>query len=187
MGTTVTTNLGLIKPDTAESIEANMPTFAGWASQNAANCDVVDGLFRNTQHTWSPSWTAATLNPTLGAGGFIEGKYMRIFPRMVIGYLRISLGGAGFATGTGSYSITLPVAMDASLNTMQDEFPVGKAIFYDDSAVATSSVFNVMFTPPTGLLTFRPPLGQLWSSTNPVVPAQLDRLSAMFMYPTSAA
>lgn len=186
MGTTVTSNLALIKPDTSEKIQEALPTYAGWATQNGANCDTIDALFRCSTHTWTPTWTA-TANPTLGATGFVEGKYLRVHPRLVIGFVRIYTGGAGFATGTGAYNITPPVAMDTAIDGFANEVPIGKAVWYDDSAVATSSVFNVMYSTASDLIFFRPPLGDPWSSLLPVVPAQQDRMSATFMYPTAAA
>lgn len=186
MGITVTTNLGLIKPDINESIKEDLPTFDGWATQNGANMDVLDALFRATTHTWTPSWTAS-VNPTLGATGFVEGKYIRYFPRMVAGFFRIYTGGAGFAAGTGSYSLSVPVAIASELDTFQNELVVGKAAFYDDSAVATSSAFTVMYSTAGDTLFLRQPANDVWSATSPVVPAQQDRLSGYFMYPTSAA
>src|SRR4051812_18444787 len=116
MGKTITSNLSLIKPDLNESIKQALPTFDGWASENGTNCDTIDSLFRHTTHTYTPVWTTDTgPNPTLGAGGFIEGKYIRLYPKMVIGYIRISVGGAGFAAGTGLYRLTPPCTLAAEL------------------------------------------------------------------------
>ncbi len=185
MGTTVTTNLSLIKPDLLEKIKEDLPTFPGWASQNSDNCDAIDALFRRSTHTWAPAWTGS-VNPVLGAGGLIEGKYIRLFPRMVVGFLRIYTGGAGFSAGTGGYSISAPVAMDASLTGFQNEMVIGKACFYDDSSAATSSAFQVMYSTSGGAIFMRQPNNDLWSATSPVAMAQQDRLSAYFMYPTSA-
>ena len=186
MGTSVTPNLSLINFDTAESIQEDLPTYAGFAAQNGLNCDKLDGLFRNSTHTWTPTWTGS-VNPTLGAGGFVEGKYIRLMPALLVGFIRIYAGGAGFAAGTGSYGITMPpAAMKTELDGFNNELVIGKACFYDDSAVATSSAFSVMYSTSGDNLFFRAPAGDIWSATNPVVPAQQDRLSAWFLYPTSA-
>jgi hypothetical protein len=187
MGTTVSTNLGLIKPDTNESVKANMPTFAGWAAQNTINMDKIDALFRATNHTWSPAWTAVTTSPTLGAGGFIEGKYLRLFPRMVIGHFRISAGAAGFLAGSGIYSLSVPATIAAELQTFNQLVPIGKAVLYDDSAVATSSVMSVLYSTINNKIYLRPADTDSWSNTNPITLAQLDRVSGYFMYPTSDA
>lgn len=184
MGTTVTSNHGLIKPDQAEEIRKNLPTFPGWAEQNKLNCDKLDALFRATTHTWTPAWTASS-NPTLGAGGFIEGKYIRIYPRMVVGYFRIYTGGAGFATGSGGYRISVPVPIAAELAGFLQEVPIGRAGFYDDSAAATSSMFTVMYSISGGTMFMKLPLNDSWTDSNPVVLAQQDRLTGYFMYPTS--
>lgn len=187
MGTTVTTNLGLIKPDGSESIRENLPTFPGWADQNADNCDVIDALFRATSHTYVPTWTAPTLNPTLGATGFIEGKYLRIFPRMVIGFIRIYAGGAGFNPGTGQYAFSAPATVAPEFAQFSDSVPIGKAVFYDDSSVLDSSAWEVLYNVALGNLYLRITAGGAWSNTNPVVLAQQDRMSCYFMYPTSDA
>lgn len=186
MGTTVTTHLSLIKPDLDEKIKQDLPTYAGWASQNATNCDAIDALFRKSTATWTPTWTAS-VNPTLGTGGLIEGKYIRLFPRMVIGFFRIYTGGAGFATGTGAYSISAPVAIDSALAAFNNEITVGKACFYDDSSAATSSAFQVVYSTVGSNIFLRQPANDIWSATSPVTLAQQDRVSGYFMYPTSAA
>lgn len=184
MGTTVTTNLGLIKPDTAEKIEEALPTFAGWATQNGSNCDKIDALFRKSTHTWSPSWTADVSNPTLGSGGFTEGKYVRLHPALVVGFYRIFTGGAGFATGSGFYRLDLPTSVHADFLTMNTAVPIGKAYFHDNSAVATSSVFVAMLETTGGLMSFRKHDGNFWRDNAPVVIAQNDRLSGYFILPT---
>jgi hypothetical protein len=187
MGTTVTTNLGLIKPDIGESIKENLPTFAGWASQNEDNCDVLDSLFRAESASYAPTWTATTANPTLGAGGFIVGNYIRLYPRMVIGYFRLFTGGAGFAVGTGNYLISLPVAVDPDLLTFNQSPGIGKALFQDNSAVATSSNFTALIHTTGTEIFFRSSGGIAWTAATPVVPAQNDRVSGYFMYPTEVS
>src|ERR1044072_3273685 len=189
MGTTVTTNLGLIKPDVNESIEANMPTFAGWAAQNASNCDAIDALFRASTHTYTPTWTATGGNPTLGAGGSVTGKYIRLYPRMVIGQISILTGGAGFLTGTGAYNVSAPAAAlpDSAFATFQDSIPVGKAILLDSDAVVSSSLFQILWSVTTSNFFFRPPNASSWTDANPIVLGQNDRLTGYFQDPTAAA
>jgi hypothetical protein len=187
VGTTVTSNLGLIKPDTAESIREDLPTFDGWATQNGANMDKIDSLFRDDSTTYTLNWTATVGNPTLGAGGFTEGKYIRFFPRMVVVFFRIFTGGAGFAVGSGLYRINLPVAVDPAFASFTHTMPIGKATFNDNSAVLTSSVFTAIYSPSAGFVFFRPSAGGTWDPTTPVVPAQNDRLSGYLLYPTAVA
>lgn len=186
MGTTITTNHGLIIPDTDEKIQEDLPTYAGWAAQNEVNCDKIDALFRLTTHTWGLTWTAS-VNPTLGAGATFESKYIRLLPRLVICWFRIYVGAAGFLPGTGGYSLNIPVAMDPSIDAFQSEFPVGKAYFNDDSAAGTSSVFTVMYSTVGKNVFMRQQTNDLWSATSPVTVAQNDRLTGYFMYPTAVA
>jgi hypothetical protein len=129
----------------------------------------------------------ASVNPTLGTGGFIEAKYFRIYPRMLVGFFRIFNGTTGFSAGTGAYSLSAPVAIDSAIASFSNEVTVGKASFYDDSAVATSSAFSVIYSTVGGNLFLRPPTGNIWSATVPVTPGQSDSVSGYFMYPVSAA
>lgn len=187
MGTTTTTNLNLIKPDILESIKEDLPSFPGWADQNADNCDTLDALFRATTHTYAPVWDASGTNPTLGSGGFVEGKYIRMMPRMVVGFFRIYTGTTGFSAGTGLYRLTAPVAAAAELDGFNSELPVGKAAFHDASSVATSSAFTVMYSSSSQKLFMRIPVGDGWTATAPVALGQSDRIQGYFYYPTSAA
>jgi hypothetical protein len=188
MGTTVTTNLGLIKPDIDEKIQEDLPTFEGWATQNQKNVDKLDALFRHTSHSYTLTWGALTTPPTLGATGFTEAKYIRLWPRMVIVYFRIYAGLAGFAAGAGSYTLNLPPdAIDPEFAEFSHTLPIGKMIFQDNNAVLTSTVMPLVYSPASGLIFARPSEGGTWSATLPVVPAGADRYSGYFMYPTQAA
>lgn len=189
MGVTVTTNLGLIKPDTDESIQEDLPTFDGWATQQSANMDNIDRLFRSQTGTYTLNWTGDAVNPTLGAGGVAEGKYVRLFPRLCLVYFRILFGGAGFATGSTLYRINLPFAMDPDLATFQNEsLPLGRAYYWDNSAFLTRTVFLPYYLVASNLVIFRPAQGgAAWTSATPVVPAQADSLIGYMVYPTQAA
>lgn len=187
MGTTVTPNLSLIKPDTAESVKAALPTFAGWAVQQGLNADAIDAVFRNSSHSFTPTWLADVTNPTLGAGGFIQGKWLRMHPRMVLYYYQISMGGAGFNPGSGFYTMSLPVAPAAELVLINDSTGMGKAHYFDASAVATSTAFVAMFNQFSSNMFMKKPDGDAWRSTTPVTPAQNDTLTGYAIYPTGAA
>lgn len=187
MGFTVTTNLELIKPDTNESIKEDLPTFNGWAFQNGENCDTIDSLFRHTNATYTLNWQGDTTDPVLGAGGIAEGKFLRLWPKLVIGYFRINTGGAGFSAGSGFYTIDFPVAPDPELLTFNDSFNCGKAILGESGAPATSGNFTVMYRISSSAGVLRPSSGGVWDPTNPITLQQNDRISGYFMYPTETA
>jgi hypothetical protein len=77
------------------------------------------------------------------------------------------------------------VAIAPELDSFNNECVVGKAAFHDNSAAATSSAFTVMYSTPGNALFLRLPTNDVWSDVNPVVPAQQDRITGYFMYPTS--
>lgn len=187
MGTTVTSNLGLIKPDLSESIKENLPTFAGWATQNGINQDKLDALFRASTGTYTLTWGGTTTPPVLGTGGFTEGKYIRLFPRMVVVFFRIFAGTTGFTAGSGSYTLNLPFAMDSSFAAFSHTAPIGKMVFMDSSAAVTSSAFPLIYSPTSSLVFARPSEGGTWTAALPVAPGQSDRYSGYMMYPTAAA
>lgn len=189
MGTTVTTNLALIKPDVDESIKENLPTFAGWAGQNADNMDKIDSLFRDDSNSafYTPVWTAGATPVVLGAGGSVAGKVIRIFPSMVIVHFKIFTGGAGFAPGAGSYRMTLPTGythIASEIATFFESPPIGKAILMDNDSVATSSIMTCHYDLSVGNIHFRGAAGGLWNPTSPITLAQNDRVSGFIMYPT---
>jgi len=187
MGTTLTTNLGLIIPDADEKIQEDLPTYDGWASQNADNMDNVDRLFRFTNTTYVPVLTAIGGAHTLGAGGFITGKYMRVMPSLVVGHILFYAGGAGFVAGVSDYRISVPLAMEPDIAALTDTIPVGKGILYDDSAAATSSVLVVLYHVASNTFVCRDPSGGPFGATSPITLAQQDRFSLYFCYPTSVA
>ena len=193
MGTTVTPNLGLIKPDTAESIkQVAVPPSDGWALQNSVNCNKIDALFRAASNTISPAFAASGGGLTLGSGGFIQGKTTRVFPRMAVGNFIIDFGAAGLAAGTGFYKYSNidpsfdPIFTGGNFSN-NGGIPVGKAVYYDSSSAATSNVFDCIYDLVNNWIFFRCPDGSLWGASNPVAIGQLDRLSGYIMYPTTDA
>lgn len=186
MGVTVTTNLGLIKPDGSEKIQEDLPTYPGWHDQNADNMDTIDSIFRNNNSTYAMAWGATTTPPTLGAGGFVEGKFVRLYPKMVVVHFRIFCGGVGFLAGTGTYTLTLPVAVEPELASMIS-VPVGKMIVQDNSSALASDLFGLYADPATSLVTARPANGLTWTNVTPFTPAQNDRFSGYMLYPTAVA
>lgn len=190
MGITVTPNLGLIKPDIAELIQDGLPTFAGWPDQNADNMDAIDALFRNDTSSFAPGFSAGGMAVTLGSTGFQEGKLVRLFGRLCVGYLRISMGTTGFAPGAGTYRINAPSPAPhfaTEFTTLFESVPIGKAILLDNDNVATSTVMTMHFDLGTAGIHFRSHLGALWNPTTPITLAQGDRVSGYFMYPTTDA
>src|SRR3990170_4862960 len=186
MGTTTTPNLGLIKPDRDESIKP-IGAFAGWAAQNALNMDALDAVFRNQSDTWTPTWTAYSSNPTIGSGGSISGKYLRIWPKFVVAWILLNVGTTGFIAGSGTYRFSLPFAMTPAL-TLANEISIGKAILRDATSALVSEAPAVCYDVANNNLFLRTEQGSAsWSNTTPFTLAQSDRVSAFFCYLTDVA
>ena len=87
--------------------------------------------------TFTPTLTAVTTNPTLGATGTATGWYQQI-GKLVNGWAKITFGGAGADPGSGLYKIDLPVT--ASGNIPADTSggcSIGSGRLYDDSGSDT--------------------------------------------------
>jgi hypothetical protein len=191
MGTDLTTNLALIKPDLEEKIKPQTsPFFAGWAVQNATNCDKIDAIFRSTTHTYTPGFTATTTNPTLGSGSVLAGKWVRLFPKLVLGFIRVDFGGAGFAAGSGIYELTIPTTIDSDwlASISIENIPFGRAYLRDNNSTLNSQASTVYWETTTSKLRIRnEPGGSAWGSANPFAAEQEDQCSLYFMYVTAAA
>lgn len=84
-----------------------------------------------TINTYTPSWTAATSNPSLG-NGTLTGRYARIGKHIV---LRIGLAAGSTTTfGTGAWRFSLPV-------TPEDLSYLGSAWAIDSSVPASYGIF----------------------------------------------
>jgi hypothetical protein len=63
--------------------------------------------------TFTPALTAVTTNPTLGTGSVQNGRYVQA-GKLIRGHGFIRFGTAGTAAGSGTYSVSLPVAAETS-------------------------------------------------------------------------
>lgn len=179
MGTTVTPNLSLIRPDSNEPIP-------NWPAQNGSNMDTLDALFKSSQGVWIPTFTGDTTNPTIGSGGFIEGRWLRLWPKMIFAHMRINMGGAGFLAGSGRYRFTLPFTPSIEMQVFNQEYPIGKAIVTSAASVANSAVMEALYDISTTTMVFRSSGGNYMQSTIPFTWAQNDKLSCHLMFPTAS-
>lgn len=188
MGTTVTPNLGLIKPDINESIRENLPISAGWPSQNGANCDKIDLLFRRTETTYTPLFTASGSSPAIGSTGTVQGKYVRHAGKLVTVFFRIVVSGTGISTGTGNYLLSLPSGLPVATEYIPviNSTPLGRTVFRDSVTPANSIIFGTSFdnTNVTNMI-FILATGNFWAGT-PSIAGGIN-LSGFATYITSAS
>lgn len=182
MGTETTANLSLIKPDLSEPI----PNFD---TQNGFNMDTIDDYFAFTASSYVPVWTAnGASNPSLGSGGQIFGKYLAVWPNVVIFWVRIFTGTTGFSAGDGTYSVTLPpfaahALMVSSTGTGAAHI-LGKAILHDSTGVADSQTASVALNSTTTfMLTTEAGSGSSqWQHDDPFALSQSDRMACYGIY-----
>lgn len=83
---------------------------------------------------YTPTWTAATTNPTLG-NGTLEGHYIKA-GRLVVFRVRLTFGSTT-TVGDGTYTFSLPTAASTGGSDAG-----GQGIARDDSAVSIMPVFG---------------------------------------------
>lgn len=99
--------------------------------ENEAILDQIDSLTDPGWTSYTPTWTADSVNPALG-NGTITGRYRQANGGdLVIGTVRILMG-TTTTYGTGAWRLTQPVTMSA--NSILDGVAWGLA--YDSSSTA---------------------------------------------------
>lgn len=81
----------------------------------AAHHDAIATELNGPWTSFTPALTASSVNPTLGSGSTTSGRYKVIASGLVIFNARIVFGSSGAAAGTGTYSVSLPVAANTTI------------------------------------------------------------------------
>lgn len=121
--------------------------------------------------SYSPAWTAATTNPTIGNGSIV-GSYIQA-GKLVIGRIKITVGSTT-TVGTGAYRFSIPV----TASTSSDD-AIGSGV-YNDASGTTYSV-SLRLQTSTTFTAVQGGTGGLTPSS-PVVPANGDIYSFQFTY-----
>lgn len=123
--------------------------------------------------SYTPTWTGSTTNPSVGSG-FVEGRYCRIQTLIIAtGYVIL---GAGWAGGSGTYRVALPV------NALSTNAPIGYATLLDASA-GYVAYFGPAIRQSATTAEFRIGNGSgLWSSSVPITIAQSDQMRFTLIY-----
>jgi len=125
--------------------------------------------------TYTPTWTAATANPTLN-NGTLSGMYFRINKLVFVQIFLVF--GSTTTTGTGVYRWALPVTAKSPINA---NLSIGSGRYYD-SSTATAYLANVLFNAGATTYVSMYIPSQFLSSTGPVVPANGDEYHLNFWY-----
>ncbi len=122
--------------------------------------------------SYTPTWTAATTNPTLG-NGTLTGAYLSA-GKLTVFRVRLTIGSTT-TIGSGSYAFALP----ATANTIGNE-PVGNGFIRDNSAATFRMRHAYMNT--TGTVRLSDEGGAHVSDTVPWTWASADTLNLWGMY-----
>ncbi|QMP84416.1 hypothetical protein HUN42_00038 [Streptomyces phage Dagobah] len=98
--------------------------------------DLLEGMVGEWQD-FTPTWTASTTNPSIGANGTLLGRYVQIGGKV---YFSIKVtGGSSTSWGSGSYSWALPVIAAAEIEM------VGTCFVGDSSAGSAGYSTGIAF------------------------------------------
>jgi hypothetical protein len=137
----------------------------------SASLDVVGGT---TWQTYTPTWGGAT-NPTLGNGS-IAGWYLEAAGWCDVEFV-LTIG-SSTTVGTGSYTISIPVAA-ASAATVA----MGSGLVFDASAATPNNLFSqTVYRSSVNTLVALTGAGGRWTAAHPTVPATGDIISGRFKY-----
>ena len=136
----------------------------------------VSGIAGSSFGSWTaytPTLTAVTTNPTLGSTGKIEDGYWTQVGKTVFFNLRLQFGTSGVSTGSGSYTVTLPVAPLRSYLRIEGYFidasPTTRYIVHGLTSAGSTAMNIYTQTATPGVM------GNV-SPTNPVTVAVSDSI-----------
>jgi hypothetical protein len=130
----------------------------------------------NAPFTYTPTLTASSSNPTLGAGSTISGQHW-IVGKLCTVQVAIGTGAAGFAGGSGAWRVSIPVTAAAGSFTA---FGSGRIV---DTGVNVYALVPYI-SPGTAYMEFLTtvsPAGQMTNSS-PFTIGQSDSLDAQITY-----
>jgi hypothetical protein len=85
-------------------VSASLAITGSGGSGDPWTVEITDGV----RTAYTPALTASTTNPTLGSTGTATGHYVRTGDLVLVGFA-FTFGGTGISSGSGTYTISLPV------------------------------------------------------------------------------
>lgn len=134
-------------------------------------------IFNSVWTSWVPAWTGTVQNPQRGNG--TEAGFYRMSDGMVEAYWRYTYGSA-FVVGSGAWSWSLPVALDAEFHNPY--MPVGHVMLIDQSAQPSQFLCRTAVTVSSTHIGAAAEGGARMSGSSPVVPAQGDSVTIHVRY-----
>lgn len=193
MVVSLTTNIGLAKPDDAE-LAANWTRFTNLQEDNNL---LLQTETNKALNSYTPTLLGNASTPNVGAGR-IRGEYQDLMG-FVVGAFVVEFTTPGITVGSGEYGISLPFPVDSGyhavgsvLNNTPGFFDViGEGFISDASAAATSGSVAIDAVTIAGVSYARllteahtAPVktARVFRDNMPFAVADGDRLSGNFMY-----
>lgn len=129
--------------------------------------------------SFTPVLAASTTSPTLGTGSSVAGQYVQTGDPWVEGNGTIDFGTAGAAAGSGTFTLSLPVAGTSAAVTNGDL--VGDAGFFDSSG-GRFYICKLRIVTATTARLVEVSAGTFVSSSSPVAVAINDVINYSFGY-----
>jgi hypothetical protein len=194
MGTTLTTNLELIKPNVAGEPKKN------WPAQWGTSADKLDTevqaakdrltVIESSLTAYVPQLLALITNPNIGSTGTAEGFWTRLNLNIIKVWIRFLFSGTGIDPGNGNYSVTLPFKPLAdgltSGNSLNAGQFLGQGYARDFSTAANNALFFVQLSSvasaSNAVRFFLPGTSAAIDDDTPFVWAVNDSLNMSFEY-----
>jgi hypothetical protein len=180
-GTTVTGLTALVANDVVEIFSAVARSVADVYTQTQSDARFASqtNFPAGAWTSYTPVLTASTTNPTLGTGGSVSGRYIKL-GKTVIGQAAIVFGSSGVNAGSGTYYVSLPIN-----KTGLNEHALGSVVMRDASASYIGNAGTLQGAGTAGLdkaqIVFG---GSVFAvgSTTPWTWAAADQIFFTFMY-----
>jgi hypothetical protein len=113
--------------------------------------DFLNAIGGGAWQAYTPVLTGAVTNPNIGSTGTITGRYTQI-GKTVFYECQITVSGTGITTGSGLYSVSLPVAANTTFDTGNAAKLIGQIAAYEQSSGVTYLGSAQLTTSTTALM-----------------------------------
>lgn len=146
----------------------------------------VGGAVPTAWADYTPTWTGASSNPSLGSGGVIKGRYRR-FGYNVEGRIELVQGSGGSA-GSGIYYFSLPPSCTPATPITGVSYAVGAGWIYSGSTITTANLAIENGSPPVKFRVIHAgSTGNVWNASSLPLTGSDNLVTFTFSYETTTS